>query len=57
MGGKKGKQKKAAEPNESAKLIAARISQLEMDEAGEKDQEAEIGACLPLYCSFASRSH
>lgn len=41
MSGKKGKQKKAPEPNE-AKLIAARISQLELDAAGEKDQEAEI---------------
>ncbi|KAK4448197.1 alpha-taxilin [Podospora aff. communis PSN243] len=40
--GKKGKQKKATEPNEASKLIAARISQLELDAAGEKDQEAEI---------------
>lgn len=44
MPGKKGKQKKATEPNEASKLIAARISQLELDAAGEKDQEAEIGA-------------
>lgn len=44
MGAKKGKQKKAAEPTEASKLIAARISQLEQDAAGEKDQEAEIGA-------------
>lgn len=29
---------------EEAKLVAARISQLELDAAGEKDQEAEIGA-------------
>ncbi|KAK1756926.1 alpha-taxilin [Echria macrotheca] len=42
MTGKKGKQKKAPEPTEASKLIAARISQLEMDAAGEKDQEAEI---------------
>jgi hypothetical protein len=42
--GKKGKQKKAPEPNEASKLIAQRISQLELDAAGEKDQEAEIGA-------------
>ncbi|KAK3359406.1 myosin-like coiled-coil protein-domain-containing protein [Lasiosphaeria hispida] len=42
MAGKKGKQKKAPEPNEASKLIAARISQLELDAAGEKDQEAEI---------------
>ncbi|KAK4156330.1 myosin-like coiled-coil protein-domain-containing protein [Chaetomidium leptoderma] len=40
--GKKGKQKKAPEPNEASKLIAQRISQLELDAAGEKDQEAEI---------------
>jgi hypothetical protein len=45
--GKKGKQKKATEPNEASKLIAARISQLELDAAGEKDQEAEIGAFCP----------
>lgn len=43
MTGKKGKQKKAPEPTEASKLIAARISQLESDAAGEKDQEAEIG--------------
>lgn len=47
--GKKGKQKKAPEPNEASKLIAQRISQLELDAAGEKDQEAEIGGCLPLF--------
>ncbi|KAK4191648.1 alpha-taxilin [Podospora australis] len=40
--GKKGKQKKTPEPNEASKLIAQRISQLEHDAAGEKDQEAEI---------------
>jgi hypothetical protein len=43
--GKKGKQKKAPEPTEASKLIAARITQLELDAAGEKDQEAEIGGC------------
>ncbi|KAK3378344.1 myosin-like coiled-coil protein-domain-containing protein [Podospora didyma] len=42
MAGKKAKQKKGPEPNEASKLIAARISQLELDAAGEKDQEAEI---------------
>jgi len=42
MSSKKGKPKKAPEPNEASKLIAARISQLELDAAGEKDQEAEI---------------
>lgn len=39
---KKGKQKKGPEPSDASKLIAARISQLELDQAGEKDQEAEI---------------
>lgn len=61
MAGKKGKQKKAAEPNEASKLIAARISQLESDAAGEKDQEAEIGEFffllfLPPSLSIAGRS-
>jgi hypothetical protein len=41
---KKGKIKKTTDPNEASKLIAAKISQLELDAAGEKDQEAEIGA-------------
>ncbi|QSZ37547.1 hypothetical protein DSL72_008645 [Monilinia vaccinii-corymbosi] len=41
-GVKKGKQKKATDPSEASKLIAAKISQLELDAAGEKDQEAEI---------------
>lgn len=41
---KKGKQKKAMDSNEASKLVAARISQLELDAAGEKDQEVEIGA-------------
>jgi len=40
---KKAKAKKATDPNEASKLIAAKISQLELDAAGEKDQEAEIG--------------
>lgn len=41
--GKKGKAKKGADPNEASRLLAARISQLEQDAAGEKDQELEIG--------------
>jgi hypothetical protein len=45
---KKGKQKKATDPNEASKLIAAKISQLELDAAGEKDQEAEIGSSHPV---------
>ncbi|CAG7918563.1 unnamed protein product [Penicillium olsonii] len=39
---KKNKGKKTADPNETSKLLAAKISQLEQDAAGEKDQEAEI---------------
>ncbi|OQD73631.1 hypothetical protein PENDEC_c014G02247 [Penicillium decumbens] len=39
---KKNKGKKAADPNETSKLLAAKISQLEQDAAGEKDQEQEI---------------
>ncbi|EGS17306.1 uncharacterized protein CTHT_0066270 [Thermochaetoides thermophila DSM 1495] len=40
--GKKGKAKKMPEPSEASKLIAQRISQLEMDAALDKDQEAEL---------------
>ncbi|KUJ15534.1 uncharacterized protein LY89DRAFT_588557 [Mollisia scopiformis] len=40
--GKKGKQKKATDPTEASNLIAAKISQLESDAAGDKEQEAEI---------------
>jgi len=43
---KKSKGKKPADPNETSKLLAAKISQLEQDAAGEKDQEAEIGTFL-----------
>ncbi|EGE77258.2 gamma-taxilin [Blastomyces gilchristii SLH14081] len=39
---KKAKGKKPADPSETSKLLAAKISQLEQDAAGEKDQEAEI---------------
>ncbi|KAK2748327.1 hypothetical protein FQN57_000985 [Myotisia sp. PD_48] len=39
---KKAKGKKQADPGETSKLVAAKISQLEQDAAGEKDQEAEI---------------
>ena len=48
---KKGKSKKAPDPSETGKLLAAKISQLESDAAGEKDQEVEIGGC-----SFAHAS-
>jgi hypothetical protein len=48
MNSKKGKQKKGPmDSSETSKLLAARISQLELDAAGEKDQEAEIGAFSP----------
>lgn len=40
---KKNKGKKVADPNETSKLLAAKISQLEQDANGEKEQEAEIG--------------
>lgn len=40
---KKGKGKKTLDSNEASKLVAARISQLEVDTAAEKEQEAEIG--------------
>jgi hypothetical protein len=43
-GSKKAKGKKATDPNEASKLIAAKIEQLELDADKEKDQEAEIGA-------------
>lgn len=43
---KGGKAKKPIDSTETSKLLAQRISQLEHDAAGEKDQEAEIGACL-----------
>ncbi|KAJ5763288.1 hypothetical protein N7533_001969 [Penicillium manginii] len=39
---KKNKGKKVTDPNETSKLLAAKISQLEQDAAGEKDQEQEI---------------
>lgn len=47
---KKNKGKKAADPNETSKLLAAKISQLEQDAAGEKDQEVEIGTLFYLDC-------
>ncbi|KAI9789626.1 MAG: hypothetical protein M1833_002289 [Piccolia ochrophora] len=39
---KKTKAKKPPDASETSKLLAAKISQLESDKAGEKDQEAEI---------------
>ncbi|KHN95622.1 Taxilin [Metarhizium album ARSEF 1941] len=40
--GRKGKGKKAIDSSEASRLLQARISQLEQDAAGEKDQELEI---------------
>ena len=40
---KKGKGRKATDPAEVGKLLAAKIGQLESDAAGEKSEEAEIG--------------
>lgn len=50
--GKKGKQRKLADSSDTSRLLQARISQLEQDAAGEKDQEAEIGmrAAVPRLC-------
>lgn len=52
MNAKKGKQKKPVDSTETSKLLAARISQLELDAAGEKDQEAEIGGLQLLRLVF-----
>lgn len=45
----KKKAKKAMDTNEAGRLsqVQARISQLEQDAAGEKDQELEIGVLRP----------
>ncbi len=52
---KKGaKSKKAADPNETGKLLAAKINQLELDAVEEKDQELEIGSCFALNISVPS---
>jgi len=40
---KKNKAKKAADPSEQQKQIQAKIAQLELDQAGDKEQELEIG--------------
>lgn len=46
---KKGKSKKSADPLDATKAIQARISQLEQDRAGEKEEEAEIGQSYSFY--------
>lgn len=43
---KKAKGKKALDSTEASRLLQARITQLEQDAAGEKDQELEIGMLL-----------
>lgn len=45
---KKTKAKKTMDSNEASRLLQARISQLEQDAAGEKDQELEIGVFHPF---------
>jgi len=52
--GKKGKQRKVVDNNDTTRLLQARISQLEQDAAGEKDQEAEIG--MRFLAMFPSHS-
>lgn len=47
--GKKGKAKKAIDSSEASRLLQARISQLEQDAAGEKDQELEIGRSQTIF--------
>jgi hypothetical protein len=44
---KKGKAKKEPDPSESRKLLEAKIAQLEQDQAGDKEQELEIGGSTP----------
>ena len=51
--GKKGKQRKPTDSSDTSRLLQARISQLEQDAAGEKDQEAEIGMRLTIFCPHA----
>lgn len=55
--GKKGKQRKLADSSDTSRLLQARISQLEQDAAGEKDQEAEIGmrAAVPALMHIYGR--
>jgi len=49
---KKGKGKKNADPVDASKQIAAKIAQLELDAAGERDQEAEIRGYTLIPASF-----
>lgn len=54
---KKGKSKKPTDPSEQQKQIQAKIAQLELDAAGDREQEAEIGAYCPLRNPQACRCH
>ncbi|RAL59921.1 hypothetical protein DID88_000547 [Monilinia fructigena] len=47
-GVKKGKQKKATDPSEASKLIAAKISQLELDAAGREGSRGRDWFVLPI---------
>lgn len=40
---KKGKNRKLLDPNLTSKLVVAKLNQLELDVAGEKDLDLEIG--------------
>lgn len=55
--GKKGKAKKAIDSTEASRLLQARISQLEQDAAGEKDQELEIGGFIRLLTKLCPVCH
>lgn len=46
------KSKKTVDPAETKKLLAAKISQLESDKAGELEEEAEIGMSSTEYCKI-----
>ena len=52
---KKAKAKKGVDPNETGKLLAAKINQLEIDAAGEKDQEQEIGMSGSILAKGSAR--
>ena len=53
---KKTKVKKPVDDNEKAKLVAARLNQLEIGFAEEKDQELEIGGSPSLGCKYCTLS-
>lgn len=49
---KKGRQKKAAEGNDTSKLVAQKIAELELNQAGEKGENEELGRCTTLLVFF-----